>query len=221
MLNLQSVQYNPSMKPFLKDINQLAEVVRICSDTVDEWTTFQRQWIYLSPIFDSPELQKQIPQEAKRFKNSDHMWKAVMAHTKSFLKVMDCCMEDGTYQRLREGNKNLDAVKRQLTAYLQLKREGFARFYFLSDFELLELLSKARKIETAESYLKRVFENVEAIGVERDAICSVEGRFREKLHLILPVRLYKVETENWFKELEEKIKLTVRAEIFKAFESYT
>lgn len=101
MMTVQSVQYNPTMRPFMKEINELAEVIRISSETVDEWTTFQRHWVYLSPIFDSPELQKQIPQESKKFKNSDHMWKAVMAHAKNFVKVVDCCIEEGTYQRLR------------------------------------------------------------------------------------------------------------------------
>ena len=37
------------------------------SDVIDEWLTFQRQWMYLENIFNAEDIQKQLPQEAKLF----------------------------------------------------------------------------------------------------------------------------------------------------------
>lgn len=32
---------------------------------IDEWLTFQRQWMYLENIFNAEDIQKQLPVEAK------------------------------------------------------------------------------------------------------------------------------------------------------------
>jgi dynein heavy chain, axonemal len=37
------------------------------SDVIDEWLTFQRQWMYLENIFNAEDIQKQLPAEAKLF----------------------------------------------------------------------------------------------------------------------------------------------------------
>jgi hypothetical protein len=40
-----------------------ADVLNTVSDVLDEWVKVQRVWLYLQPIFDSPDIQKQLPTE--------------------------------------------------------------------------------------------------------------------------------------------------------------
>ena len=49
------------------------------SEVLDEWVAVQRAWLYLQPIFDSPDINKQLPLEGKRFANVDKHWRATMA----------------------------------------------------------------------------------------------------------------------------------------------
>lgn len=37
-----------------------AETLNIVSDVLDEWIKVQRSWLYLQPIFESPDIQKQV-----------------------------------------------------------------------------------------------------------------------------------------------------------------
>jgi dynein heavy chain len=54
---------------------------------------------------------------------------------------MHNCTKDGLMENFMEANRNLETVQRGLNEYLERKRANFARFYFLSDGELLEILS--------------------------------------------------------------------------------
>ena len=44
----------------------------------DEWLNCQRSWLYLESIFSAPDIQRQLPSEAKMFMQVDKSYKDVM-----------------------------------------------------------------------------------------------------------------------------------------------
>jgi dynein heavy chain len=107
------------------------------SDVMEEWMKCQGQWMYLQPIFDSADIAKQLPLESKKFKLVDTTWKANMHLAKQHLNVLKVCCTEGLLDKLKDSNEKLEQIQKELNNYLEKKRERFARFYFLSNDDLL------------------------------------------------------------------------------------
>jgi dynein heavy chain len=58
--------------------------------------------------------------------------------------VLDNCNSDEVLKKFQENNKILDKIQKMLEDYLEKKRRSFPRFYFLSNDELIEILSQTR-----------------------------------------------------------------------------
>jgi len=72
-----------------------------------------------------------------------------MKEVKSGPNVLKVCTSElfdiGLLQKIRDQNIQLDMIQKELNNYLERKKERFARFYFLSNDELLEILSQTKE----------------------------------------------------------------------------
>lgn len=114
------------------------------SDVIDEWLVFQKSWMYLENIFNAEDIQKQLPNEARQFQGVDKFWKDHMLRTKKMPLVTEVCNSDALLGRFQKNNADLDQIQKCLEDYLETKRGAFPRFFFLSNDELLEILSQTR-----------------------------------------------------------------------------
>ena len=96
--------------------------------------------------------------------------------------------------------------------YLETKRTIFPRFYFISNEELVEILSLARQPESIQVHLKKLFDNIKQLRLVTKKNILANGIYsneNEEINLISTLSL-DGNVENWLKDLEIKMQLTVR-----------
>lgn len=169
---------------------------------MEEWMKCQSQWMYLQPIFDSGDISKQLPAESKKFRSVDNIWKTNMVLAKQYLNVMQVCCTEGLLEKFKDSNEKLEHIQKSLNEYLEKKREKFARFYFLSNDDLLEILSQTKEPTAVQPHLKKVFENINTIEFNyKKMIIAMFSAEKEKVDFVEEVNPNEKNVEDWMNEV--------------------
>lgn len=218
----QAMQFSAFKKPFEERINRWERTLSTVSDVLDEWIQVQRSWLYLQPIFDSPDINKQLPTEGKRFATVDKNWRQTLAAAKQKPSAITFCNNDKLLDRFQESNRFLEQVQKGLSDFLETKRSAFSRFYFLSNEELLSILSESKDVKLVQPHLKKCFEGIVSVEFQEDltitAMISAEG---EKVAMSKPVNPVGKNVEHWMTEVEDMMRVSIRDVMYQAIQDYT
>ncbi|XP_066905836.1 dynein axonemal heavy chain 6 isoform X2 [Halyomorpha halys] len=157
-INLSTISSSRSVGPIKPKVDEWNEKVELFSKTLEEWTNCQTNWLYLEPIFSAPDIQRQLPNEAKMFLIVDKSYKNIMRNTYKNPAAMPACTIPGLFEELQKDNSLLEEILKCLEAYLECKRVIFPRFYFLSNEELIEILAQTRNPHAVQPFLNKCFD---------------------------------------------------------------
>ncbi|OQS02753.1 dynein heavy chain, partial [Thraustotheca clavata] len=210
------------------EVERWNKKLALLSETIDEWVTCQRNWMYLETIFCAEDIQKQLPIEAQKFQLVDKNWKTTMIRTNDDPACLRA-VENGSemLDQFKASNQLLEEIQKSLEDYLETKRMAFPRFYFLSNDELLEILSQTRDPRAVQPHLGKCFDAMKSVHFDDvagqstpsnriTAMVSGEGERVQFPNVVIaqgPV-------ETWLLEVEKAMRLSLYTESFKSLQAY-
>jgi len=209
---LSSISSSPNIKFLESDINSMKNSMIRNQDVIDLWIKVQKSWQYLQPIFASDDIQKQMPKEYSKFENIDKIWVQVMSSTEKMPIVNEACSHQKIMENFQYCSDTSEIIIKNLSDYLNTKREAFPRFYFLPNEELLMILAQTRDVKMIQKFLNNCFEGIELlIFNEQSVITGMNSKQMEEVHFSEPINpLYDDKSprpvEEWLKEVEKAMK---------------
>uniref|UniRef100_A0A8C5GGD8 Dynein heavy chain 12, axonemal-like n=1 Tax=Gouania willdenowi TaxID=441366 RepID=A0A8C5GGD8_GOUWI len=207
--------------PYVTDIKSWEKRLLLIQEILDEWLGVQSLWLYLEPIFSSEDIIQQIPREGQLFQTVDKNWKEIMAHCLEDPKVLQATSLPGLLEKLQQSNQLLDDIMKEKSGPFFL---ASPLFFFLSNDEMLDILSQTKDPERVQPHLKKCFEGIAKLKFEEPDmdILAMYSSEQEEIALIETISTAdaKGAVERWLLEVEDVMIRTVKHKIQQSYAAY-
>ncbi|XP_065338071.1 dynein axonemal heavy chain 12-like [Cloeon dipterum] len=200
ILRTQSMRGSAFAKPHAQELRAWHNKLTRAAATLTVWASVQEQWRHLSPIFQCCEdASRFMPDEAKLFKLVDSTVRGLVHRAEADMCVMHLAGGENALNELTLCAERLNAVNQAVVRYLGVKRRAFPRFFFLSNEELLSVLSAAPHLDrVAALCLFKIFEAAKGADFDSDErLICLTGQETLQVQPVPPAAV-----ERWFANVE-------------------
>ncbi|EFJ29004.1 inner arm dynein 3-2 [Selaginella moellendorffii] len=206
LVKIMSMCASPFIKIFEGRAVRWKTLMINMQDLLDNWVECQATWQYLGPIFGSKDIMRQMPEEGEKFQTVDATWRDVMKRTVAAPGCIETAVDVERLEKLKEANRLLEIINKGLASYLEVKRVAFPRFFFLSNDEMLEILSETKDPLRVQPHLKKCFEGIDTLRFEHNmdvtGMISAEGEVVPLVEKFNP-KAAQGAVEKWLLQVEE------------------
>ena len=221
-LVLQGLSQKQFVSEYLANVQQWQRTLATVEGVLSMLVEVHRTWRYLQSIFiGSEDIKAQLPQHTQLFLEIDTQVRALLREAARSPQIVQLCCNDGRETTLSSLLNQLAQCERALEGYMDQKRRAFPRFYFVSTPHLLEVLSRAgRDPQQLMGHIPRVFQEIEAFGLDGFLAVRVQGKGGESFNLVNSV-LCTGRVEEWLQACADNVAATIFASIEQALLTYS
>jgi len=125
--------------------------------------------VYLEGIFfGSADIKTMLSAEFTKFKGIDNEFTTLMKKVASKPVVLEVVSIQGLQKTLERFSDMLSKIQKALGDYLEKQRSNFARFYFVGDEDLLEIIGNSKEIKMVQRHFPKMFAGITTMNFENE-----------------------------------------------------
>jgi dynein heavy chain len=208
--NLNQMNAMKYVTPFKTEVLDRISILSEVADQIEKWLKVQTLWSNLVSVFTSGDIAKNLPTEAKLFKQIDKIWLKNMERAFETKIVVSCCQNELLKSSLGTMQSDLEKCQKQLDSYLEQKRAIFPRFYFCANADLLKILSTGSDPNQVQDDFEKMFDAINSVTFDeqdRRLIVTIHQHFAGCLEDVNLDEGVKAEgqIEDWLNRLEKEM----------------
>lgn len=217
---LASMTNSPYYNVFKDEIEPWKDKLEKMRILFNEWIDVQKRYVYLEGIFfGSADIMTELGSEYNKFKSIDQEFITLMKKVSSKPQILEVISIPSIKSILEEKLKNgLERIQKKLYDFLEKQRQYFARFYFIGDEDLLEIIGNSKEITKIQRHFNKMFAGLNSLisinGDEITHMCSREGeevKFESKIRISEDPIIYV-----WLAKIESQMRITLASLLEKA-----
>ena len=127
---------------------------------------------------------------------------------------------DKFLELFKECNQLLEGISNGLNSYLESKLHGFPRFFFLSNDELIAILSHTKDLSEIQKLFRKLFEYINTLTIEDKLVTDMCDDGFEVSPLSTSIDTNTPEIEDWLNAFENEMKVTIKENIRESLTTY-
>jgi dynein heavy chain len=140
-----------------KGLASIAEIVLLAGEV-------QRTWSFLENLFiHSEEVKKELPKQSEAFIGIDKDVKEILADGYKKQVALDFCSQPNVLPDLERVQKELTVCEKALYDFMGTKRAAFPRFHFVSQNDLLDILSNGNNPSKVMVHMPKIFQAIDTL----------------------------------------------------------
>ncbi|XP_055378973.1 dynein axonemal heavy chain 12 [Condylostylus longicornis] len=211
------------MKPCEQEVLAWYDKLIRLNSTLDNWARCQANYLYLTPIFSSKDIVAQMPEEGRLFIGVDQIFRRSIGFVIRQPLVIETGPSPGLLESMEKANEMLENISVGVNNYLERKRLFFSRFFFLSNDEMLEILSETRDPLRVQPHLCKCFEGIYRLEfTEAKDVLAMISSDQERINFVTPISTAAASgsVEKWLARVEEEMLIAVQNENAKSFSDF-
>ena len=164
LTKIVSMSNSKYAKYLQKDIHFIWNNISKAQEIIDAWLKTQKLLTQLQQIFVYGDLKKQLSDEYPKYQNVEKQWRQIMEQVKSSPQLSEVVQMTKIKESFMKWSSVLEDVNKSLNDYLNMKRDIFPRFYFVSNEELTLMLAQSGDPGLiATNFIQQVFEGMKRL----------------------------------------------------------
>jgi dynein heavy chain 1 len=218
--SFQSMSNSPFYHVFKDEIEPWKDKLEKIRILFNEWIDVQRRWVYLEGIFfGSADIMNELASDYNKFKSIDSEFTGLMKKVAAKPLILEVISIPSIKSILEEKLKSaLERIQKALYNFLEKQRQSFARFYFIGDEDLLEIIGNSKDINKIQRHFNKMFAGLNSlITPDGNEITHMVSREREEVKFETHIKISDDPIVYvWLSKIEEQMRISLATKLERA-----